>query len=214
MSDPQNQGAGRQLMTLKEVSQRSGISLPTLQRYKKAHAGRIPARGKGRRQRYPAEALAVFEEIRQENLARRGVRGGPKRGRRKQGRPGGARKSRRRRAEPDLLTLTEIGRRTGISYPTLLRYVRLHEERIPHQGKGRARRYLPEAVPVFRQIRSESRRGRRRNEAGERRRGQVLDAALSRRVRDLEKAQAAVETQLKAVIKLLKKPLKVTIRSS
>ena len=48
------------------------MSMPTLQRYKKFYQGRIPSVGSGRKQRYPENALPVFDEIRNENIGRRG----------------------------------------------------------------------------------------------------------------------------------------------
>src|SRR3954454_20066540 len=60
------------LFTLSEISQKSGISMPTLQRYKKLYQDRIPSVGKGRKQRYPDSALPVFDEIKNENVGRRG----------------------------------------------------------------------------------------------------------------------------------------------
>ena len=48
------------LYTLTEVAQKTKISMPTLQRYKKLYQDRIPSHGKGRSQRYPEEALEVF----------------------------------------------------------------------------------------------------------------------------------------------------------
>ncbi|HXU45427.1 MAG TPA: helix-turn-helix domain-containing protein [Thermoanaerobaculia bacterium] len=63
---------GKGLLTLTEVSERTGISMPTLQRYKKLYQARIPSVGKGRRQRYAEASLAVFEQLKSENLGRRG----------------------------------------------------------------------------------------------------------------------------------------------
>src|SRR4051794_15802910 len=60
------------LFTLSEVSEKTGISMPTLQRYKKMYQDRIPAEGKGRKQRYPEEAMPIFGEIRNENAGKRG----------------------------------------------------------------------------------------------------------------------------------------------
>ena len=51
------------LYTLTSVSKTTGISMPTLQKYKKLYEHRIPSAGKGRKQRYPEEALAVFQAI-------------------------------------------------------------------------------------------------------------------------------------------------------
>ena len=58
-----NGGGGKALYTLTEVSNKTSISMPTLQRYKKNYQDRIPSVGKGRKQRYPEEALQVFEQI-------------------------------------------------------------------------------------------------------------------------------------------------------
>jgi len=58
------------------------------------------------------------------------------------------------------LTLKAISDELGIAYPTIARYATKHEERIPHVGEGRKRRFPPEAIDVFRQIRKESKPGR------------------------------------------------------
>src|SRR5688500_966956 len=185
--------SNRKLYTLSEISQRTGISMPTLQRYKKMYQSRIPAEGKGRKQRYPEESLPVFEQLRVENAGRRGrprkdasaarptasgAAGGRGRGRKaaapaaapaaKRGRGrtaaakpaaktaakaaakpaasarGGARGTRgaggRKAAasggRSNLLTLGQVSEQTGISYPTLVRYVRLHSNRLPSEGTG------------------------------------------------------------------------------
>jgi predicted DNA-binding transcriptional regulator AlpA len=227
--------AESELLTLSEVSKRTGISMPTLQRYKKEYQSRIPSEGKGRKQRYPVSALPVFEEIKQENVARRGRprKSGSGKGR-AAGRPKatGSRKTRKTRkaaasgaesqGKDNLLTLTEIGNRTGISYPTLSRYVKQHLKEIPHEGKGRARRYYPEAVEVFNRLRGESRRGGGRKARGGRKAGgrraaagggasssvaaAAADGNLSRRVQSLEKA-------VQDLAKLIRKPMtaKVTL---
>ena len=212
MSEPEApQG---KLFTLSEISQKTGISMPTLQRYKKMYQDRIPAEGKGRKQRYPESSLAVFDELRNENLGRRGRprkdasaprpertptkaakaskssaasgRGGRKAAAAKETKQTAGRKagSKRAAAAPapapapaargrkagsggrgNLMTLTQISEQTGISYPTLVRYVRMHADRLPHEGKGRARRFYPEAVNVFRELREESGRGGRKPSA-------------------------------------------------
>lgn len=59
-----------------------------------------------------------------------------------------------------MLSLVEISERLDIPYPTLARYASQYGDRIPHQGKGRGRRFPPEAIEVFQQIRKESRPGR------------------------------------------------------
>ena len=264
MSEPEaSQG---RLYTLSEVSQKTGISMPTLQRYKKMYQARIPAEGKGRKQRYPESALPVFDELRKENMGRRGRprkdasaprpaasrRGGAKRGRppaaakpaaapakktrgRKAGsqRPAAAtgRRGRPRKAAAaggaattgggqNLMTLTQISEQTGISYPTLVRYVRDHSDRLPHEGKGRGRRFYPEAVGAFRALREESGRGGRKP-AGAAKRGAKKTGArrgrppgsrtgpgagagegmLQKRLRDLERSQQALEKKLKGFVR-------------
>src|SRR3954453_4590064 len=76
MAEPENQRRGdsadQKLYTLSEISNKTGISMPTLQRYKKTYQDRIPAEGQGRKQRYPESALPVFDEIRSENAGKRG----------------------------------------------------------------------------------------------------------------------------------------------
>src|SRR5437763_11246787 len=69
---PLTDTAEDRLYTRSEISQKSGISMPTLQRYKKLYQARIPSVGKGRKQRYPDSALPVFDEIKNENVGRRG----------------------------------------------------------------------------------------------------------------------------------------------
>ena len=130
-----------------EVARRAEISMATAQRYKKLYQDRIPSEGKGRRQRYPAAAVSVFKELKKERFSRR-----PRKPARTAGTAAG---------RAALLTLSSISAQTGISYPTLQRYVKLFSDRIPHEGEGRKRRYHPEAVPVFRQLRAESKPGRK-----------------------------------------------------
>jgi hypothetical protein len=101
-----------------------------------------------------------------------------------------------------------------------VRYVRLHSDRLPHAGKGRARRFYPEAVEVFRSLRQQSGRGGRRAgggraAAGTARRGRPpkapagavgrLEAVLARRVRDLERFQQAVEKRFSDLVRGLQK---------
>lgn len=68
---------GKELLTLTEVGRRTGISMPTLLRYKRQHQERIPTVGEGRRQRYPEAALVAFQAIKRENLRHRGRRSAP-----------------------------------------------------------------------------------------------------------------------------------------
>jgi predicted DNA-binding transcriptional regulator AlpA len=190
---------GEELLTLTEVSKRTGISMPTLQRYKKEYQDRLQTVGEGRRQRYKVESLATFEQIKQENLKKRGRP-------RKSAAAKWAKPAARAAAGPrNLISLSEIGRRTGISYPTLLRYVRLHGDQIPSHGKGRKRRFPVEAVPVFNRLRKESRRGRRKGAPAKK--AAAAARGLDRRLRRLEKGQAALEKRMKKLIKALRKPL-------
>jgi hypothetical protein len=59
-----------------------------------------------------------------------------------------------------VLTLGDIVEKVNIPYPTLARYAKQHEDKIPHVGKGRNRRFPPEAIEVFQRIRRESKPGR------------------------------------------------------
>jgi len=246
------------LYTLSEISQKSSISMPTLQRYKKLYQNRIPSVGEGRKQRYPESALPVFDQIKKENAGKRGRprkdasaprperataskrRGGrraaaaaepaakpaaKRRGRKaktgaRRGRPPAAaaakkapgRRGRPRKAAGGLLTLTEISKQTGISYPTLVRYVRLHAARLAHEGMGRARRFYPQALDVFRQLRGESGRGGRRKGSGAKRaagarRGRPPAAeasgGIAKRLKAIEKTQQSLEKKLKGLVKNL-----------
>jgi hypothetical protein len=293
MAEPENQRRGdsadQKLYTLSEISNKTGISMPTLQRYKKTYQDRIPAEGQGRKQRYPESALPVFDEIRSENAGKRGrPRKNPdaprperptaskRRGRppaaAKRGRPAGAAKAAKtpvraakkaaktavksvakrgrkaaaaaaapavpaRRGRPpgranqkpaaksgsqksgNLLTLTQISDTTSISYPTLVRYVRLHGDRLPSEGKGRARRFYPQAVDVFRQLRQESGRGGRKKGSGAAKKpagrgriaaavastGEALSGGFNQRLKQIEKAQQGLEKKLKGLVDNLTK---------
>ncbi len=257
--------AGEVLLTLTEVSKRTGISMPTLQRYKRMYQARIPSVGRGRKQRYPASALSVFEELKTENLGRRGrprKSGGAKpsaakpAGRAakptKTARAGKAAKaatpkaakpaktakaakpaargkkaavvSGRKAARPaaaGLLTLTEISERTGISYPTLVRYVKMNLKAIPHEGEGRKRRYLAEAIEVFKRMRAEGRAskgaakprgraagGRKASARGKAPQGIVETVArgAEKRIKSLEKSIKGLEKKLSTLLDKLSKP--------
>jgi hypothetical protein len=227
--------------------------MPTLQRYKKLYQSRIPSVGKGRKQRYPDEALPVFEQLKVENAGRRGrprknasapratrgravatptpARRGPGRPRKtaaapapapapaakRRGRPPGRKNAVPAGPAPSgLLTLTEISNQTKISYPTLVRYVKLYGNRLPSEGKGRTRRYYPAAVEVFRELRSQSGRGGRKPGPGKRlgrppgRRGRppasvAGDSATAHRLKALEKAQQSLEKKFRGIAKSLQR---------
>ena len=234
--------AEKPLLTLTEVAKRTKISMPTLQRYKKLYQDRIPSVGKGRKQRYPEEALAVFLQLKKENLGRRGrprknasaAAAAPKAAKKparkaakgKPGRKPKASKPAAKKAGDELLTLTQIQSMTGISYPTLLRYVKSHAKEIPHQGSGRSRRFKPEAVEVFKPIRSQSKRGRKpkaktakaaaaKPAAKRRGRGRprkVIEAAdLLARINELEKAHRQLERVIARQQKQIEKPFRVVL---
>ena len=280
MADTESSGSEGKLYTLSEISQRTGISMPTLQRYKKLYQDRLPSVGAGRKQRYPESALPVFDEIKNENAGKRGrprkdgsaprpsaasaATGSKRRGRKPAAaaKPAGKRAaagrktaSRRGAATPaatparrgrkpaaaaapargrsgrstgsgNLLTLTQISEQTGISYPTLVRYVRLYSDRLPHEGKGRARRFHPEAVSVFRELRSEGGRGGRKpaaaKAAGARGRrgrppgrppgrpsaaqaGGESGSGMQQRLKALEKSQQNLEKRFKGFVQSLQK---------
>ena len=225
---PRKSKSADALYTLTEVAKKTGISMPTLQRYKRLYQERIPSEGEGRKQRYPESALKVFNEIKKENIGRRGRPRKAAEGRKpaSKGRKprGSSRKSKNAqsaapaKSESGLLTLTEISRRTGISYPTLTRYAQKFSDQLKSEGIGRARRFYEEAVEVFQDLRSKSRRGGGRKAASAKtggRRGAAgrkssrkatsgSDAALEARV-------VALEKQLKALEKKLAKPVRFTV---
>ncbi|HEY3566771.1 MAG TPA: hypothetical protein VGP73_02470 [Thermoanaerobaculia bacterium] len=263
--------ADEKLYTLSEISNKTNISMPTLQRYKKMYQDRIPSVGQGRKQRYPESALPVFDEIKTENAGKRGrprkdasaprterpaaSKRGPgrpargakaapagRRGRkpaaaaaataprgpaakRAGGRKAGSgrgpgRPTKAASGSGNLMTLTQISETTGISYPTLVRYVRMHADRLPSEGKGRARRFYPQAVDVFRQLRSESGRGGRKKGSGAaakpaarrgRPPGRPAAAAsegsgmIAQRLKQIEKAQQNLEKRFKGFVDSLQK---------
>lgn len=240
--------AAAKLLTLTEVANRTKISMPTLQRYKKLYQERIPSEGEGRKQRYPEEALAVFLQLKKENIGRRGrprknaprPAGAPpaakkpakKAAKGKPGRKPAAKKPAAKKADDGLLTLTQVQRMSGISYPTLLRYVGKFSDDIPHQGSGRSRRFPREAVAVFKKIRSQSKRGRKPKaksakaaaarpaasaaaKATGRRRGRppkVIDPAdLLARINELEKSQRKLERLCAKQQKQIEKPFRVVL---
>jgi len=227
MAEAEEVNQGEELLTLSEVSNRTGISMPTLQRYKKNYQDRIPSVGKGRKQRYPVSSLPVFQEIKEENIAKRGRPRKKKKAAAGDGRKrrGGRRRGRRGRAAAsstaesggeELLTLTEVEKRTGISYPTLVRYVKLHGDRIPYEGSGRKKRYHPEAVEVFKEIRGESPRGRRKGSgkkaAAASSKAAAGDGSLGRRIQALERSQQQLASEIRDLVKHLRKPMKATFQ--
>jgi len=241
------QAAGK-LFTLTEIAKRTKISMPTLQRYKKLYQNRIPSEGSGRKQRYPQEALAVFLELKKENIGRRGrprknaapataapakrVTRSAKKPVAAKKKPATKRKSSAKSSE-DLLTLTQVSSLTGVSYPTLLRYVKTNLSEIPHKGSGRARRFKPAAVAVFKSLRQRSKRGRKSKAmlAAEASRGtkvvakkkkttgrrgrppKVVDSAdLLARIVELEKKQTRLERLIARQQKKLEKPFRVVLQ--
>lgn len=74
------------------------------------------------------------------------------------------RKKARKTAAPKLYTLTQIGEMASVSMPTLQKYKRTYQDRIPSVGEGRKQRYPREAVAVLKQLKKENlaKRGRPR----------------------------------------------------
>ncbi|MDX1632132.1 MAG: helix-turn-helix domain-containing protein [Thermoanaerobaculia bacterium] len=191
----------QELLTLTELAEKADVSLPTAQKYKKNHQDKLPTVGKGRTQKYRPEAVQVVQEIYEENLARRG-RGSKK--------SSGKKKSKKKKEERELLPLTEIAERAGVSYPTAQNYVKKHLDRIPHEGKGRRRKYPPEAVKAVQEIYNENmkKRGGGRKKKGKKSRskaGPTSDRQITKALEKLEKRVASLE-------KLMAKPLKVEIK--
>ena len=209
-ADQANEGQAA-LLTLTEVSNRTNISMPTLQRYKKLYQERIPSVGKGRSQRYPESALDVFLELKKENVGRRGR---PRKNKSAKAAPV-ARATRKAssgdKSSDDLLTLTQISKMTDISYPTLLRYVKTHLRDIPHKGSGRARRFLPEAVEVFQNLRGQSRRGRKTSAKGAAGGAPKDVSQLLARLAKLESSHKDLEKEVKSLRKQLSKPFKISL---
>jgi DNA-binding transcriptional MerR regulator len=224
--------SGAALLTLTSISEQTGISYPTLQRYVKLFGGRIPHEGAGRKRRYHPDSVAVFRQLRAESKPGRK----PKAEAAAKAAKAPATKKRKARAKaaprsapgPKLLTLTAIGQQTGISSPTLQRYVKLHGDRIPHEGQGRKRRYHPEAVAVFREIRSKSKRGRKpkvkveaaapRKAAAPARKRKVPTAKVRRKAAPVaaqggvEARLTALEAQVSQVLKKLEQPITITLK--
>lgn len=211
--------AKKKLLTLSEVSKRTGISMPTLQKYKKHFSDQIPSEGEGRKQRYYLDSLEVFRRLKEEGLKRRGRKAGA--GSKKTAKKKNQKKSGRAKDSSDLISLQQVMRETGISYPTLLRYVKLYLDQIPHVGSGRQRRYKPEAVEVFRELRSKSKRGRKPKAASAagKKAAKAFSASsarsdkeLAERLARLERANASLEKQLGELVKVLRAPMTVTVR--
>lgn len=210
------------LYTLTEVKEKTGISLPTLQKYKKNHQDRIPSVGEGRTQKYPPEALDVFKQLKKENLKKRGRP--RKKSKKEKSKPAAAASS---SGSDELLTLKQVSELTGISYPTLSRYSKTSLPRIPHVGKGRKRRYKPEAVGVFQTLYEESKRGRRkkggpskpskksaRKVAAHTASGEVDLGPVVDQLKELQKAHRDLQREVEKLKKEVHKPFKVTLRRS
>ena len=210
---------GPSLLTLSSISQQTKISYPTLQRYVRLFGDRIPHEGEGRKRRYHPDSVAVFRELRAQSKPGRKPKAAP-------AAKSPARKKRKTRAAkaqpaaPKLLTLTAVGKQTGISGPTLQRYLKLYGDRIPHEGEGRKRRYHPEAVAVFNEIRSQSRRGRKPKakvakvtKAPVRRKRKAKAAKVRRQPApgSVEARLAALEAQVSLVLQKLDQPITVTL---
>ena len=215
------------LLTLSSISQQTGISYPTLQRYVRLFGDRIPHEGEGRKRRYHPDSVAVFRQLRAESKPGRKPKAAPaaksparkKRKARAAAKPAAA-APKPAAAAPKLLTLTAIGQQTGISGPTLQRYLKLYSDRIPHEGEGRKRRYHPEAVAVFREIRSRSRRGRKpkakvaaaaKTAVRRKRKARATKARRQAAAGGVEARLAALEAQVSLVLQKLDQPITITL---
>jgi len=131
------------------------------------------------------------------------------------------------------LTLKDISGQLGIAYPTVARYAAKFPDRIPHEGDGRQRRFPPEALAVFEQIRKESKPGRppksKTAKAATARptHGQAAQPAaprpatvaapmnesrLLRRIERLEREHVELEALVRSLRDELQRPLRATIR--
>jgi len=63
-----------------------------------------------------------------------------------------------------LYSLLDVKKKTGISYPTLIKYARDFADQIPVVGKGRNRRYTVESVKAFERIYAKRKTGRKPGE--------------------------------------------------
>lgn len=206
------------LYTLTEVKEKTGISLPTLQKYKKNYQDRIPSVGEGRTQKYPESALPVFKQLKKENLKKRG------RPRKKSKKEKPKAVAAAASSSDEVLTLKQVSELTGISYPTLSRYTKTSLPRIPHVGKGRKRRYRPEAVGVFKTLYEESKRGRRKKggpskpskksarKVAAETSGSVDLGPVVDQLKELQKAHRDLQREVEKLKKEIHKPLKLTIR--
>lgn len=61
-----------ELFTLTEMAEQTDISLASLSKYVKEQPDRVPSRTVGRMRKFPREAIAVFQQIKAENMGRRG----------------------------------------------------------------------------------------------------------------------------------------------
>ena len=190
---------------------------PALEVFRSMKEEGLARRGHGRRSGDPAAGSAPEQKTAPAGAGSRsrGAAGAtPGGGGRRKGRrqPARAVRSKSRRArgaggERDkLLTLVQIGKMTGISYPTLLRYVRLHLDRLPHTGVGRKRRFRPEAVGVFQELRAQSRRGRRGGA-----RTPAAASSLARQMSRLERGQRDLARQIGELRKAIRRPLRIRL---
>jgi hypothetical protein len=60
------------LYSLIEIAEKTGINATTLSRYANLYPDRIPSEGEGRKRRYPAGAIPVFRQLKEEGLSRKG----------------------------------------------------------------------------------------------------------------------------------------------
>jgi hypothetical protein len=221
----------------RELPRRGGFGLLSLPKLRRRPAPVEPE----------AEAPAVAPTAGPEavpSIAARAGGGGKGRGRKQGAKGGGGRRTSGRGSASGseggegFLTLGDVGERLGIPYPTVARYASQFEDRIPHEGKGRARRFPPAALEVFERIRRESKPGRpRKREAPGPRAlrpvapaarptvaarpaaaapstgpGRSGDDALARRIESLERSQQILEDEIRDLLSRLGRPVTATVQ--
>ena len=211
---------GGELLTLNELARRAGVSLATAHRYRRQHGDLLPARGEGRSRRYLLSAVEALRTlVARKKRERHGAGGRPPASGKAAAKRASARTStpaataRRPRGNASLLSLRKISQSTGISYPTLLRYLARHGQSIPQVGSGRLRRFPPEAVPVFVSLREHRGRLARQEEVAARGR-KGGDPHLLRRLQALEEAHAELTRKMRRLQRMLDRPWRVTLNRS
>jgi len=67
LKDEKSMARPRELLSLMDIADETGISYATLRNYTLKHADEIPSEGEGRNTRYPRAAVKVFQRLRRES---------------------------------------------------------------------------------------------------------------------------------------------------